>query len=315
MEPSSHAVLEAQDLLLVNPAAGAGRARDVLPGLREFIKQHGWNVEIRETQSPEDLAGQARSAAKVGRQRIMILGGDGTFQVLLNAVADYPETILGVIPAGGGNDLAAALGLSSDPLRAAAMLLEGEVRHLDAARVRTAEGKERLYSGGGGVGLDAEAARYASGAYRNMRGRGRYLLSAIRALMSFHSISVRAEIVGTEAQSLQAKVLLAAVLNTPSYGAGVCLAPDARIDDGKLDLVLLEDLRASEILGLLPVLATHGELHTRRVRRIRVERVRIETETPCWFHGDGELVGKTPVEISVVPRAVRILQPARKAES
>ncbi len=300
---------------MVNPDAGGGRAREVLPDLKELIKQRGWNVLIQETQSREDLASHAQSAAKDGRQRLLVLGGDGTFQVLLNAVAGHPETILGVIPAGGGNDLAAALGLSNDPLRAAALLLDGEVGYLDAARVRTGDGKERLYTGGGGVGLDAEAARYASGAYRNLRGRRRYLLSAIRALLGFHPLTVRVEILGTEAQDLEAKVLLAAVLNTPTYGGGVCLAPDAELNDGKLDLVLLEDLRAGEILRLLPVLATHGKLHTERVRRIRVQRVRIGTNTPCWFHGDGELLGKTPVEISVVPRAVRILQPRRKVES
>jgi diacylglycerol kinase (ATP) len=277
--------------------------------LREFAGQRGWEVEICVAGNPEDLAAKAREAAEAGRERILVLGGDGTFQVLLNAVADHPEIILGVIPAGGGNDLAASLGLPRDPLRAAALLLDGEPCRMDVVRVRTAEGGERLYTGGGGVGLDAEAARHANGAYRNLRGRLRYLLAMVRALIGFHSVHVRIAISGTEPRSLEATALLVAVLNTPSYGAGVCLAPDAKTDDGRLDLVLLDDLSVIEILALLPALAARGELKTSRVRRFSVTRVRIETDTPRWFQGDGELLGMTPVDIAVVPNAIRVLRP------
>lgn len=312
MEPSSHADTTVADLLLVNPAAGGGRAFEILPGLRAFARQSGWRVEICVTQNPDDLAAQACKAAEAGRKRIMVLGGDGTFQVLLNALLAFPGVILGVIPAGGGNDLAAALGLPPDPFQAAALLLRGETCCIDAVRVRTSDGKERLYAGGGGVGLDAQAARYAGGAYRNLRGRLRYVLAGIRALFGFHALRVRLRMEGSEVQNLDATVLLAGVLNTPSYGAGLCLAPGAKTDDGKLDLVLLDDLKATEILALLPRLLSRGELRTKRVRRFSVTRVWIETDRPCWFHGEGELLGTTPVEISVVPRAVRMLCPARK---
>lgn len=269
-------------------------------------------MDICVTANPDDLASKAREAAKAGRTHILVLGGDGTFQVLLNALVDYPETILGIIPAGGGNDVAASLGLPQDPLEAAALILGGEACPLDVVRVRTADGKERRYAGGGGVGLDAEAARHASGAYRNLRGRLRYLLAVIRALFGFRSIQVRIGMTANGPQNLEATALLIAVLNTPSYGAGLCLAPDAKTDDGRLDLVVLDDLSVVEILALLPALASRGELKTKRVRRFSVERVRIETERPCWFHGDGELLGMTPVEISVVPQAIRVLRPARK---
>ena len=297
------------DLVLVNPAAGGGLAQDVLPLLKDFARRRGWRVEFRSTQSPENLAAEARRGAAEGHQRIFVLGGDGTFQALLNALAGAPDVVLGVIPAGGGNDLAAAIGLPQDPLLAADLLLEGQPAFLDAALARTADGKERLYTGGGGVGLDAEAARYAGGVYRNLRGRPRYLLSAVRALMGFHSIRLRA-FIGTDQQvEINANALLLGVLNTPSYGAGLRLAPDAQTDDGKLDLVLLEDLSFLEVLALLPSLARRGELRTARVQRFRVDRVRIETDRPCSFHGDGEILGNTPVEVAVVPSAVRILCP------
>jgi len=297
------------DLVLVNPAAGGGLAQDVLPTLREFAGRRRWLVEFRCTQSPEHLSAEACRGAAEGHQRIFVLGGDGTFQVLLNALAGAPGVVLGLIPAGGGNDLAAAIGLPRDPLRAVDLLLDGQPAHLDAALARTADGKERLYTGGGGVGLDAEAARYAGGVYRNLRGRPRYLLSAVRALLGFHSLRVCA-LVGTDRKvEINAKALLLGVLNTPSYGAGLRLAPDAQTNDGKLDLVLLEELSFLEVLALLPSLARRGELRTARVQRFRVDRVRIETDRPCSFHGDGEILGNTPVEVAVVPNAVRILCP------
>lgn len=297
------------DLVLVNPAAGGGLAQDVLPLLQDFAHSRGWRVEFRSTQSAENLDVEARRGAAEGHKRIFVLGGDGTFQALLNALAGAPDVVLGVIPAGGGNDLAAAIGLPHDPLLAADLLLDGQPAFLDAALVRTADGKERLYTGGGGVGLDAEAARYAGGVYRNLRGRPRYLLSAVRALMGFHSLRVRA-LIGTDRQvEINANALLLGVLNTPSYGAGLRLAPDAQTDDGKLDVVLLEDLSFLEVLALLPSLARRGELRTARVQRFRVDCVRIETDRPCSFHGDGEILGNTPVDVSVVPSAVRILCP------
>jgi len=297
------------DLVLVNPVAGGGLAQEVLPSLKGFARRRGWLVEFRSTQSPENLAAEARRGAAEGHKRLFVLGGDGTFQVLLNALAGASGVVLGVIPAGGGNDLAASIGLPQDPLLAADLLLDGQPALLDVALARTADGKERLYTGGGGVGLDAEAARYASGVYRNLRGRPRYLLSAIRALMGFHSIRLRA-LIGTDRQvEINANALLLCVLNTPCYGAGLRLAPDAQTDDGKLDLVLLEDLSFLEVLALIPSLARRGELRTVRVQRFRVDQVRIETDRPCSFHGDGEILGNTPVEVAVVPSAVRILRP------
>jgi diacylglycerol kinase (ATP) len=299
-----------QDLILANPTAGGGLGREALPRLQQFALEKRWRAEFRSAGSSAEFAQIAREEAAAGRVRIFALGGDGTFQALLNAVAGSASVSLGVLPAGGGNDLASALGLPLDPVRAAEMILtQGQAVPLDAARVRTADGAERLYMGGGGVGLDAEAARFASGAYRNMRGRSRYLLSAIRALGEFRGVDVQVSLEGAEQSSLQGTALVLGVLNTPSYGAGLRLAPEARMEDGRLDLVLLENLSALEIAGILPRLAISGEIRTARIRRHRVTRVRIETERPCAFHADGEIVGMTPVEIAVVPGAMRVWRP------
>jgi diacylglycerol kinase (ATP) len=301
---------------LANPTAGGGLASEALPRLRVFAMEKQWNAEFRSAGSAAEFAQIAREEAVAGRERIFALGGDGTFQALLNAVAGNASVSIGVLPAGGGNDLASALGLPLDPVQAAELILtQGEAGPLDAAHVLTAEGAERLYMGGGGVGLDAEAARFASGAYRKMRGRSRYLLSAIRALGKFRGIEVRVSLEGRREGSFEATALVLGILNTPSYGAGLRLAPEARMEDGRLDLVLLEDLSALEIARILPRLAASGEIRTGRIQRHPVTRVQIETERPCAFHADGEIVGMTPVEVVVVPGAMRVWRPRRGARS
>jgi diacylglycerol kinase (ATP) len=298
------------DLILANPTAGGGLGREALPRLKAFASEKHWSAEFRSAGSSAEFAQIAREEAEAGRERIFALGGDGTFQALLNAVAGNTNVSIGVLPAGGGNDLASALGLPLDPIRSAQLILtRGEAVALDAARVRTAAGVERLYMGGGGVGLDAEAARFASGAYRDMRGRSRYLLSAIRALGKFRGIDVRVSLEGAGQTSLQGTALVLGILNTPSYGGGLRLAPEASLEDGRLDLVLLENLSGFEIARMLPRVAVSGEIRTRRIQRYCVTRARIETERPYAFHADGEIIGMTPVEIAVVPRAMRVWRP------
>lgn len=301
------------DLVLLNPVAGGGIASDAAPRVQQFAADSGWGANFRVTSSADDLATQARAGVAAGYNRILALGGDGTFQQLANAIGAGQDIVLGVLPAGGGNDLAQALGIPLDPVLAAKLLLDGEIRFLDAARVRTSDGKERLFLGGGGVGLDAVAAQFASGVYRNLRGRPRYLLSMIRALIGFHALQIRASIESEENDAWQTEALVVGVLNTPSYGAGLRLAPQAKLDDGMLDLVVVENLPMLHILGVLPRLIAHGELRTNKVRRQTFRRVRIETKTPAKFHGDGEILGWTPVEIEVVPQAIRMLCPRNGA--
>jgi len=260
------------------------------------------------TNSASELESCAQAAISQGEQLLFAMGGDGTFQSLANA-SFGADVVLGILPIGGGNDFASALGLPSEPLEAAKAMLCGQPRYVDLVRVRTADGKTRLYAGGGGIGLDAEAARHASGAYRHLPGRFRYIAAALRALAGYVPLSVRVDFPASHIPSFEAKVLLAAVLNSPTYGAGVRLAPGAAVDDGLLHVVLIEELSKLGVLTLLPRLMGSGELRTSRVKRWRAQRVKLTTNRQCLFHGDGEILGPTPVEIEVVPKAVRVLAP------
>jgi diacylglycerol kinase (ATP) len=297
-------------IVFVNPTAGSGRAESCLPRIRKVFEAVSVPAEFVSVGSAEELESNTHAAIKNGKRLLFGLGGDGTFHRLVNAACGF-DVVLGVLPAGGGNDFAAALQLPEDPVAAAVAVLRGQPKRVDLARVRTGDGRVRLYLGGGGLGIDAEAARLASGAFRRLPGRSRYVASALRAFSTHRAIGVRAEFPSSGLAPIESKCLLAAVLNTPTYGAGIRLAPGARLDDGWLDAVMVEDLSAFEVLGILPGLLRSGELRTPHVKRLRVQAVRFTTDRPSMFHGDGEILGPTPVEIEIVPQAVRVLAPVQ----
>lgn len=295
-------------LVFVNRLAGRGRAPAHLHRLRDWFESQHILAQFLETGSASELESASREALIEGHRLLLAMGGDGTFQALANGVFDS-DAVIGILPAGGGNDFAAALGLPRDFIRAAESVVKGKPRSVDLVRVRTADGRTRLFAGGGGVGLDAEAVLHASGAYRHLPGRFRYVASALRALSEHQPLQVRLEFPDTDIDAVEAISLLTGVLNTPTYGGGVRLAPDAVIDDGWLHVALVEDLKILQVLKLLPRLMHSGELRTSRVRRWKAQSVKISTDRPRLFHGDGEILGPTPVEIEVVPRAVRVLAP------
>jgi diacylglycerol kinase (ATP) len=199
--------------------------------------------------------------------------------------------------------------LPKDPAAAVAALRAASIRSVDVLRARTGDGATRLYLGGGGVGLDVEAARYASGSYRRWPGRSRYLASALRAWREFQPICVRVEFPDDDMNAIEGRVMTAAVLNTPSYGAGLRIAPEARIDDGLLDVSILKSLSAAQVGRSLPRVAISGELPDSYFTRRKSRTVILQTDRPCLFHADGEIIGPAPVRIDLMPGAARFLAP------
>lgn len=294
-------------VVFVNPRAGGGRARRCLSPIKRMFTERSFPADFIFTESTESLESHARSAVQAGRRVLLAMGGDGTLQALVNAAYGC-EVVLGILPAGGGNDFAAALRLPKNPIAAAVAILLAKPRWVDVLCARTADGSRRLYVGGGGVGLDADAASY-SASYAQLPGRLRYVAAALRALREFKPLRIRAEFPGSELPPMESPALLAGALNTPSYGAGLRLAPDARIDDGSLTTLFVRNLSALQVLAAVPRLLAHGDLPDSYVTRVSAARVRLTTDRECLFHGDGEILGTAPVEIEVLPKAVRVLAP------
>jgi diacylglycerol kinase (ATP) len=293
--------------VFVNPRAGGGHARRCLSSVKRIFAERSFPADFILTESTEALESQARGAIGAGRRVLLAMGGDGTLQALVNATHGR-DVVLGILPTGGGNDFAAALRIPKNPIAAAVAILSGKPRWVDVLCARTANGNRRLYVGGGGVGLDADAVNYTA-AYEKLPGRLRYIAAALRALREFKPLRIRAEFPGSNLPPMEAQALLAGALNTPSYGAGLRLAPDARIDDGLFTTLLVRNLSASQVLAVVPRLLARGDLPESYVTRVSASRVRLTTDRECLFHGDGEILGPAPVEIEVLPNAAQVLAP------
>jgi len=295
-------------VVFVNSQAGAGRAGRYVLQIRRVFEAAKIPAEFVLTETSADLEAKAQAAIASGSRFLLAMGGDGTFQGLANA-AFGSDVLLGVLPAGGGNDFAAALGLPKDPVAAARAVLRGRPRCVDLLRARTGDGGERLYVGGGGVGLDVAALRYAAGVYRRLPGRLRYVASALRAWREFTPLNVRAEFPGSDLPTMGTNVLLAGVLNVPTYGAGLRVAPGAKMDDCRLNLSLVRNLSVLEVMRLVPRLLHRGTLPDAYLQQRQARRVLLSTDRQCFFHGDGEILGPTPAEVEVVPCAMKVLAP------
>ena len=294
--------------VFVNPSAGRGGAGRKVAEVRKAFAQRECSVNIIETDSVEQFRSNVRAAIANGCKTFVAMGGDGTLQLLVQEVVGKDVSV-GVIPAGGGNDFAAALGIRKNVQQAVDVIAGGKFRTVDVVRVQSAGGQEALYLGGGGMGLDAEAVRIAGTKFVNWPGRLRYVASAVAALRGFSGLEVDAEFPEHDLPRIKKRVLLAGVLNTPTYGGGLRLAPGAQLDDGELEVVTIEMLRMSEVLALLPRLLFTGELKTKRLSRVSASRVRLAAQGETWFHGDGELLCKAPVEIQVMHKALQIFVP------
>lgn len=310
MAPLSIVSRENPAVVFVNPFSGRGGGRELVRGIRSLFAANDFSTIFVVPETEEELDRRVRSAVAGGSLVLLVLGGDGTVQRVVNAAAGK-AIWLGILPAGGGNDFAAALGLPKHPLEAAKSLLTSRSRSVDLLRARCGDGSERLYLGGGGVGLDAETARY-SARYSWLPGRGRYIAGALHALRGFAAPVVQAEFPGTNLEPMSGETLVAGALNTPTYGGGLRLAPEAKLDDGLLTTLFVKNLSAAQVCSVVPRLLLRGDLPESYIRRVSAPRVRLRTDRECVFHGDGEIIGPTPVEVEVMPNLLRVLAPASR---
>ncbi|HLV93970.1 MAG TPA: diacylglycerol kinase family protein [Candidatus Acidoferrales bacterium] len=291
--------------VIVNPAAGGGRAARQFSVAADYLRGRGRSVEFCESRNVDDLREQAARSAAAGYPYILGLGGDGTFHYLVEALAGT-DAIAGFLPAGNGNDVARALAIPRDPVRAADAFLRSQPRAIDLIRVRFAGGQIAHCVCTAGVGLDAEAAQLANTRFRRWPGVARYLAGAARTYFRGAVFDLRAQIDGVDWHGF---ALLAVVANAPEYGAGIRIAPSAKLDDGWLDLVLVRPVTWTRFVEAIPVLLTSGDLRFQEVERFRCKRVRIEADRIMKVHGDGEILGESPVDFEIAPGAIRVMAP------
>lgn len=291
---------------LVNPTAGGGRARRVLDRVRARAEVEGATVELS-TDGP-DLTARAGRALEEGLRRLIVVGGDGTAHLAIQALAESPCE-LAVVPTGRGDDFALSLGVPADLEGALELAVSGAARRVDLIRIERPDGPTwgGIYAS---LGFDSAVTRIANAQPRWIPRRVTYLLAALRVLARFHAPRVT---VDHDGGRYAGRAMLVTACNAPRYGGGMRIAPEARMDDGRFDLVTVDELPKRTALWLLLKVLDGRHVGHPAVSIFRGRSTRIEVEPGVLLGCDGEIVGRVagePVELSIVPSALAVVRTA-----
>jgi diacylglycerol kinase (ATP) len=294
-------------LVIVNPASGGGRGGRIEPQIAAYLASQGASARFVHSKSSDDIRDQAVRGASEGYRYVVALGGDGAFHHVVEGLVGT-DVVAGFFPAGNGNDIARPLGIPGNAMRAARAFLHSNPRPVDLIRVTFAGGRTAHFIGAGGMGLDAEAAHLANTRFRKWPGVTRYLAGALWSFSHEQPVELRAKF---DDQLWTGRALFAAIANGTSYGAGVRIAPEAKMDDGWLDAVVIAELGWLRLLRAIPIVLTSGNLRSfKEVHRFRCRRAVLETARPAKIHGDGELLGESPAEFEILPGAIQVMTPS-----
>ncbi len=286
--------------LLCNPSAGGGRAARMLPRVERRLHELGVGFHTEVTRSLAHARELARAAAVAGEVTVT-LSGDGLIGCVVGVLREYPGAVLGILPGGRGNDAARMLGIPSDLEAACAVIASGVERDLDIGDVGG-----RSFIGIASLGFDAEANRIANAAPSRL-GRLVYVYGAMRALAAWRPARFTLQLDGEQISSTGYSV---AACNSRYYGGGMRLAPNAEIDDGLLDVVLIAEHSKLSFLVTLPRVFRGAHVSHPAVRILRGRELRVDADRPLAVYADGDPIGATPATIRIVPRALQVLVPA-----
>jgi YegS/Rv2252/BmrU family lipid kinase len=285
--------------LIVNPSAGGGRAGRALDGVRAVLSARGLEHHVERTRSLEHARELALEAAGAGETAVAF-GGDGLVGAVAGALRNS-DGLLGVLPGGRGNDFARVLGIPLEPRAACAVLAGGAVRELDLGEVSGS-----TFIGIASCGFDSEANRIANQT-RLVRGNLVYLYGALRALASWHQANFTVTLDTGEVHALSGYTV--AVANSKAYGGGMMMAPDASLQDGLLDVVLVGHARKSRFLRLLPTVFKGAHVNEPHVQVLRARKVEVAADRIFTMYADGDPIAQLPVTVRALPAAVRVIVP------
>ncbi|MGI5479173.1 diacylglycerol/lipid kinase family protein [Streptomyces lavendofoliae] len=286
---------------VVNPAAGSAAGTAALLPVARLLREAGAVLETRYSRSLDHARELARQAAARGHT-VLAVGGDGMAGAVGGALSGT-DAALGLVPSGRGNDFARALGLPTDPPALADVLLRGTPRAVDTLRVDSAVHAGVAVLGSVYAGVDAVANRYANRS-RLLRGSASYYMGGARAVAGWRPATYRVTVDGTVHERRGYTVVAA---NSGFYGFGRRVAPDARVDDGLLDVVVIRHAPKRLFFTMMNELRTGAHLRRPQVEVLRGEEIRIEADRDLPYGADGEVDATLPVTVRVCPGALRVL--------
>ena len=289
-------------LIIVNPAAGGGRAGGFWRRCAEACA--GLPFEVVETKRRGDAADYAAAA---GDRLVIAVGGDGTAHEVVNGLLRRPSGSpprVGFLQRGTGADLRRTLASPRDAGEVAAWLRTDRWRRIDVGRVGTSTGR-RYFINVADAGIGAEVVRRAARGPALIGGTLNFLGGAVISLLTHRNTQIRLRL--DDGPVLNRRIRTVAVANGAYLGGGMWIAPKARPDDGLFDVVTIGDVSRTLGIRSLPMLyrGTHGRLA--QVEFGRARRVEIDSELPIGVEADGELAGSTPAVFEILPGALAVI--------
>ena len=291
-------------LLIVNPSSGQERGPEHAEMVSARLCERYESVEIVLTAGDGDAERAAATAVADGCSAIFVAGGDGTVNEAVNGVASastLDRVTFGILPFGTGNDFAAALGIPPEVDDAVTVLLQGRTRAVDLGRVNG-----RVFVNTSGGGFIAEVSVSVTPQLKTIAGRLAYLVGGAQALLDYDPVraTVSADPGGIR---LGVGLYAYAVCNSRLIGGGRLIAPFAVIDDGLLDLCVIEEMNTLQFVALARKVAEGEHLDDPRVRYVQASSISIDFEREMKVNTDGEVFETRRCEYSVLPRAATFL--------
>ncbi len=290
--------------LVVNPSAGKGRAQERLPEVARALRDSGRPLTVQLSRDFGEARTLVAEAVASGTDVLAVMGGDGMMHLGLNVCARAAEaggaTVLGLLPAGTGNDLCRSLGIDpADPVGAARLIAQSRVSRLDLNWVHDTYVGAVL-----ATGFDALVNRRAN-ALPWPKGSLRYVVAALAELRVFRPLTYRLTLDG---QVRDLKAMLVAVGNTARYGGGMQICPGADPRDGLLDVTVIHPVSRAKLLQLLPQMNSGRFVRDPCVERLQAREVVVEGPGIVGY-GDGELIGAAPMTVTCRPGALPVFCP------
>lgn len=299
-------------VVAINPSASFGATRDVGPAVVQTLRAMGHEVTSLTEPDFEQLVTSAQAAVKRRPDALVVVGGDGMVNLATNLVA-RTKVPFGLIPSGTGNDMARGLGIPHDDTEAAIRTLDAALaagpRTIDAGRITwtdSATGRkgERWFACALSAGFDAIVNERAN-EMRHPKGPSRYILALLAELARLKPLSYRLTLDG---EVTETKAVLVALGNSVSLGGGMKITPHALVDDGLFDVLTVKPLSRFNFLRIFPRVFAGTHVTDPRVRIQRAKKVRIEADGIVAY-GDGERIAPLPIDVELVPAALRVLAP------
>ena len=296
---------------ILNPSAAGGKHHDTWDRIRRLLPP---DLEVWKTQHPGHGTDLARAALYSGKRKLIAVGGDGTLNEVMNGffedgVAIAADSSLGIIPLGTGCDFARSLNLPLDPVEAAFVVSHGMPRSIDLMHVRfkAADGsaQERFGINVTSLGIGGDVAARVNRTSKWLGGRISFLLATARTMAGQTGKSITLTL--DDGPAMEARITNVAIGNGRFHGAGMLVCPEALADDGLLDVTIIQELSMVELAKSFKTIYDGKILQHPKVTHFRVRSLKAQSMETAHLEIDGEAVGMLPVEIRVVPDAIRIL--------